>query len=74
MGVEKTVGYGRYPEQGALLGVRVAVCFHYDPRNTLSGVVVRDDVEPPLRTIIRLDDGRYVLSTECQYSPRPGGA
>jgi hypothetical protein len=33
-------------------------------------VVVRDDVDgAALLTIIRLDDGRHVLSTECQYQP-----
>jgi hypothetical protein len=35
------------------------------------GTIVRDDNEPPWRTIIRLDDGRVVLASECQYSPFP---
>lgn len=50
------------------MGRRVKVCFHYDTRQTVCGTVVRDDSEHPWKTIIRLDDGRYVLSTECQYT------
>ena len=56
-----------FPKQGAFLGKKVCVCFNYDPEIQFPGVVVRDDAEEPGRMIIRLDDGRYVLSTECQY-------
>jgi hypothetical protein len=44
------------------------VAFHYDFAHMQRGTVVRNDVEPPHRMIIRLDDGRYVLPDECQYS------
>jgi hypothetical protein len=30
-------------------------------------VVVRDDISEPFVGIIRLDDGRHVLMTECQF-------
>jgi len=43
------------------------VCFDYDTSRTLLGLVVRDDAEEPGRMIIKLEDGRHVLSTECQY-------
>jgi hypothetical protein len=35
----------------------------------LMGEVVRDDIEAPYIMIIRLDDGRHVLATECQWQP-----
>lgn len=31
------------------------------------GIIVRYDEGPPYQTIIRLQSGRYVLGTECQY-------
>lgn len=34
----------------------------------IEGTVIRDDVEDPHLTIIKLDDGRIILGTECQYS------
>lgn len=33
------------------------------------GVMERDDSEEPFRGIIRLDDGRHILTTECQWQP-----
>lgn len=68
MGVVKNVGYDEFPKQGPDLGRRVKVCFNYDLGRSLMGIVVRDDVESPAVEIIALDDGRYVLTTECQYS------
>ncbi len=38
------------------------------PIKLFYGVIVRDDKEEPGEKIIKLDDGRYVLATECQYS------
>lgn len=49
------------------LGRRVLVCFHRDTTKLIPGVIVRDDAEHPYITVISLDDGRYVLATECQY-------
>ena len=68
MGCEKNVGFDRFPKQGSMLGKKVWVCFHYDAMNILFGETVRDDVEEPYRTIFKLEDGRYVLATECQYT------
>ncbi len=71
MGTHPKIARSLFPEQGKHLGKRVNVCFHYDarvdPRGTLEGTIVRDDKEDPWRTIIRLDDGRHILATECQY-------
>lgn len=73
MGAIDSVSTDRFPRQGRYLGRRVKVCFHYNTKDTtVGGEIVRDDVEEPYRTIIRLDDGRYVLSTECQYTPEVG--
>lgn len=68
MGVVQSIGHSKFPKQGPRLNKRVLVCFNYDLANTIRGVVVRNDVEEPYRTIIRLDDGRFVLDTECQYT------
>lgn len=71
MGCVRNVGYDEFPRQGGHLGRRVEVCFNYDATRTLGGEVVRDDAEEPGVEIIRLDDGRYVLTTECQYRVPP---
>ena len=61
------IGYDEFPTQGKFLGLRCEVCFDYDTTKTVSGEIVRDDREAPGRMIIKLDDGRFLLSTECQY-------
>jgi hypothetical protein len=71
MGCVKTIDYDKFPKQNKegdfSVGSKVRVCFHYDTSKICMGTIVRDDLEEPCITIIRLDDGRYVLSTECQY-------
>ena len=71
MGVVQNVGFCEFPKQGVDLGTRVSVLFRYDTDNKIGGTCVRDDIEEPFRTIFQLDDGRYVLATECQYAPEP---
>jgi hypothetical protein len=68
MGIAANVGRRTFPKQGSLAGRSVRVAFHYDLTDTIAGVVVRDDLQEPFRTIIRLDDGRHVLGTECQFT------
>ena len=68
MGVVDNVGMDHFPKQGPWLGKRCRVFFNYDSRNDIGGVFVRDDYEAPHRGIIRLDDGRFVLTVECQHS------
>jgi len=67
MGAVKNMGLLQYPKQGEKLNKKVEVCFNYDTANIINGIIIRDDAEAPYQEIIRLDDGRYVLSTECQY-------
>lgn len=69
MGVVKNVGIVAFPKQGGWLGKRTRVCFNYDTDQIIMGTIVRDDYEDPWVTIISLDDGRVVLTTECQHSP-----
>ena len=69
MGKVATVGARLFPVQGRYVGSRCAVVFDYDTSTQFRGTVVRDDVEEPWRTIIQLDKGPYILSTECQYRP-----
>ena len=68
MGVCKNVGFERFPRQGCNLQRSVRVCFGYDTARTTTAVCVRDDIEFPCVTIFRLEDGRHVLATECQWS------
>lgn len=67
MGIEKNISRDKFPRQGAWLGRQVNVCFDYDTSYTIGGEIVREDAEEPGRMIIKLANGRYVLSTECQY-------
>ncbi len=67
MGQHQNIGADRFPRQGEWLGKRVEVCFDYDPSQTIWGTFIRDDAEDPQRSIIQLDDGRVVLTTECQH-------
>ena len=69
MGCVLNVGYEKFPEQGTFLNKRCKVCFNYDTEHFIKGTVVRDDIEEPFRTIIKLDDGRYIFAEECQFSP-----
>lgn len=61
----------QYPTQSTEffpIGCRVKVCFRYDADNCIGGVVVRNDSSEPYLEIFGLDDGRYVLASECQYT------
>lgn len=68
MGVHPNISMNRFPKQGKYLGKKVTVFFHYDLSKKIQGRIIRDDMEEPGRTIILLDDGRVVLTTECMYS------
>lgn len=74
MGCVNSISHDKFPAQAdnnyilPKIGKRVAVCFHYDLSNVQYGKIVRSDIEAPFQTIIALDDGRYILDTECQYS------
>jgi len=68
MGVVAKVRFDSFPRQSSLKEERVKVCFNYDTENFIFGKIVRDDAGTPFITIIALDDGRYVLATECQFS------
>jgi hypothetical protein len=68
MGCHPAIRHDSFPKQGTALGKRCLVCFHYDTANAIKGKVVRDDYEAPFDMIIQLDDGRFVRSSECQYS------
>jgi hypothetical protein len=69
MGCHKNITINTFPRQGLMFGKRTEVCFYYDTSKTILGTIVRDDVEEPFEGIIKLDDGRYIRTTECQYSP-----
>lgn len=75
MGVVSNISYTKFPKQGEFQGARCEVRFEYKSE-IIMGTILRDDVESPdpgnnkaAITAILLDDGRLVLSTECQYAP-----
>jgi hypothetical protein len=68
MGMHKSITFDTFPKQSDNIGRSVRVCFHYDTSKTVYGSVVRDDREDPHLMIIKLNDDRYVLATECMYS------
>lgn len=70
MGVVQNIRIDKFPKQGRYLHARVIVCFNYDTSRTIEGTCIRDDLEEPGCTILRLDDGRIVLATECQFQPK----
>lgn len=67
MGCSKKVGIDIFPKQGPFLHCRVRVCFNYDTSSVIEGEMVRQDMEEPYLSIIKLDDGRYIMTTECQF-------
>jgi hypothetical protein len=69
MGVSPFINYEKYPNQGNLLNCRVRVCYEFDSSKVHEGVVIRDDLGRPGLTIIKLDNDRVLLSSECQFSP-----
>ena len=76
MGCIDTITYDKFPKQKDenykypefKVGSRVEVCYHYDTSKYHYGTIVRDDLEEPFETIIKLDNGRYLRAVECQYS------
>jgi hypothetical protein len=70
MGCVETIDFESFPKQGEWIGRKVRVCFKYDVSHEIDGIIVRDDMEEPFRTIIALSNGLFVLAAECQYSLR----
>lgn len=76
MGCIDTITYEKFPKQKDenykypkfKVGSRVKVCYHYDTSKCHYGTIVRDDLEEPFETIIKLDNGRYLRAVECQFS------
>lgn len=74
MGCVKTIDYNNFPKQKddnykyPSIGKKVRVCYHYNTNYYHYGIIVRDDIDEPFETIIKLDNGRYVRGVECQYS------
>ncbi|WP_193062998.1 hypothetical protein [Oceanobacillus oncorhynchi] len=68
MGVMQNISVDSFPRQGDYLYKRAKVCFNYDTSETINGTIIRDDREHPFLTLIRLDNGRIILSSECQHT------
>lgn len=68
MGCVENIDFDKYPKQSAYVNRRCNVTFLYDTSRYITGTIIRDDREEPFETLIRLDDGRVIRGTECQYS------
>lgn len=68
MGVHLNISSDKFPKQGRWLGGRCEVCFNFDTSKRIGATCVRDDREEPYLAIFELDNGKYVLSTECQHT------
>lgn len=68
MGCVATITATNFPKQTQYVNRRCKVCFHYDTSLEIPGTIIRDDSEEPFETLIKLDDGRTVRASECQYS------
>lgn len=67
MGCVKNIDFYKFPKQSEFVNRRCKVTFMYDTSRYISGTIIRDDREEPFETLIRLDDGRTIRATECQY-------
>jgi len=64
----ENVTSSRFPQQcEARLKRKVWVYFHDNLIKRIAGKLVRCDEEMPYVTIILLEDGRYVLDSECLF-------
>ena len=75
MGCVETITHDKFPKQKdenykypQFIGSRVKVYYHYNTEHYHYGTIVRDDLEAPFETIIKLDNGRYLRGVECQFS------
>lgn len=68
MGCVENIDFYKFPKQSAYVNRRCKVTFRFDTSKYIPGTIIRDDREEPFETLIRLDDGRIILATECQYS------
>lgn len=68
MGEYKYLGVEKYPKQDPLLiDKKVVVMLAFDSKRPLRGRVLRADAELPREVVIKLDDDRIVLGSECSY-------
>jgi hypothetical protein len=68
MGCVKNIDFYKFPKQSEFVNRRCKVTFMHDISRYIPGTIIRDDREEPFETLIRLDDGRVIRGTECQYS------
>lgn len=73
MGCIENITFDKFPRQkkdGLFhTGQKVRVVYHYDTTKFHFGTIVRNDMEAPFETIIKLDNGRYLRAVECQMQP-----
>lgn len=67
MGVVPNIDWYKFPKQSMHVNRRCIVCFCYDTTKRIMGTIIRDDIEEPFETLIKLDDGRTIRAVECQY-------
>jgi len=66
--IRSPIDLNKFPKQGRLTGERVYAHFHGIGNDEMPGTLVRDDMEKPFESIIKLDDGRFVRGGwECTF-------
>lgn len=71
MGIEKYVKSGVFPKQNSyLLNRSVEICIECNDAGMTKGKIVRADIEEPYVIIIHLENGQYVLGSECRFNSR----
>lgn len=68
--VDRGYRMNSYPVQTEDLGKLVDVYFQYDMEKHMDGRIVRQDKAAPYLTVIRLDNGNYVLGHEIEFRPK----
>lgn len=54
-------------KQGNFINRKCNIFFNYNIKNFISGKIIRDDIEEPFKTLIKLNDGTIIDSKECLY-------
>ena len=68
MGIVKNIGYNLSPKASENVGKRIEECYVCEEDILKNGIIVRDDIEEPFETIIRVENIRYIRAEECQFS------
>ncbi len=67
MGCEENISFDNFPKQSEHVGQQTTVAFKGTTK-LLRAEIVRDDMESPFRTILKLKNGNFILASELWNS------